>query len=71
MKLRIFIILSSWFYLILLCGHILGNGTIGLEILDDLYDVDSVVVPFGGGGLSSGIALAVKGRNPNVKVWSL
>ncbi len=35
---------------------IAGNGTIGLEILDDLPDVDAVIVPYGGGGLSSGIA---------------
>uniref|UniRef100_A0A0B7ASF8 Tryptophan synthase beta chain-like PALP domain-containing protein n=1 Tax=Arion vulgaris TaxID=1028688 RepID=A0A0B7ASF8_9EUPU len=39
---------------------IAGNGTIGLEILDDLPEVDSIVVPYGGGGLSSGIALAAR-----------
>ena len=38
-----------------------GNGTIGLEILEDLPDVDTVVVPFGGGGLSCGIAAALRG----------
>ena len=47
---------------------IAGNGTIGLEIIEDLPDVDTVLVPFGGGGLSSGIATAVKGLKPNVKV---
>ncbi|CAG5121680.1 unnamed protein product [Candidula unifasciata] len=49
---------------------IAGNGTIGLEILDDLPEVDSIVVPYGGGGLSSGIALAAKGRKPDVKVYA-
>jgi len=47
---------------------IAGNGTIGLEILEDLPDVDTVVVPFGGGGLSSGIALAMRGERPGVRV---
>jgi threonine dehydratase len=47
---------------------IAGNGTIGLEIIEDLPDVDTVLVPFGGGGLSAGIATAVKALEPNVKV---
>jgi threonine dehydratase len=47
---------------------IAGNGTIGLEIVEDLPDVDTVLVPFGGGGLSSGVATAVKALKPNVKV---
>jgi len=46
-----------------------GNGTIGLEILEDLPDVDSVLVPFGGGGLSCGIAAAIRGLKPEVKVY--
>lgn len=46
-----------------------GNGTIGLEIIEDLPDVDSVLVPFGGGGLSSGIATAVRALKPNVQVF--
>jgi len=46
-----------------------GNGTIGLEILEDLPDVDTVVVPFGGGGLSGGIASAVRALAPDVRVW--
>ena len=45
---------------------IAGQGTIGLEILEDLPDVDTVVVPIGGGGLISGIALAMKDTNPGV-----
>jgi threonine dehydratase len=46
-----------------------GNGTIGLEIVEDLPDVDTVLVPFGGGGLSSGIATAVRALVPNVRVF--
>ncbi|KPI86476.1 hypothetical protein ABL78_4460 [Leptomonas seymouri] len=45
---------------------IAGAGTCGLEILDQLPDVDAIVVPVGGGGLLGGIALAVKKLNPNV-----
>jgi threonine dehydratase len=45
-----------------------GNGTIGLEILEDLPDVDTVLVPFGGGGLSSGIAAAVTALRPEARV---
>ena len=47
---------------------IAGQGTIGLEILEDLYDVDNIIVPIGGGGLISGIALAIKSINPTIKV---
>jgi threonine dehydratase len=47
---------------------IAGNGTIGLEILEDLPAVDAVVVPYGGGGLSCGIASAIRARRPRVKV---
>lgn len=46
-----------------------GNGTIGLEILEDLPAVDSVLVPFGGGGLSCGIAAAVRGLKPTARVY--
>jgi len=46
-----------------------GNGTIGLEIVEDLPDVDTVLVPFGGGGLSSGIATAVRALRPNANVY--
>ena len=47
---------------------IAGQGTIGLEILDELEDVDAVVVPIGGGGLISGVALAIKALKPEVKI---
>jgi threonine dehydratase len=46
-----------------------GNGTIGLEILEDLPGVDAVVVPFGGGGLSCGIAAALLALRPEAKVF--
>ena len=46
-----------------------GNGTIGLELLEDLPDLDVVLVPFGGGGLSVGIASAVKALRPSVEVY--
>jgi threonine dehydratase len=49
---------------------IAGNGTIGLEIVEDLPDVDAVVVPFGGGGLSSGIACALRALRPEVPVYA-
>jgi threonine dehydratase len=47
---------------------IAGNGTIGLELLEDLPDVDAVFVPIGGGGLVSGIASAVKALKPETRV---
>ncbi len=49
---------------------IAGNGTIGLEILEDLPDVDAVVVPYGGGGLSCGIASAIKALKPDTLVFA-
>jgi threonine dehydratase len=45
-----------------------GQGTIGLELVEDVPDLAAIVVPVGGGGLASGIALAVKARHPEVKV---
>ncbi len=45
-----------------------GNGTIGLEILEDLPDPDAVVIPYGGGGLTTGIASAVKALQPGTKI---
>ena len=47
---------------------IAGHGTIGLEILEVLPDVDAIMVPLGGGGLLSGISVAVKSRRPDVQV---
>jgi threonine dehydratase len=47
-----------------------GNGTIGLEILEDLPDVDTVLVPFGGGGLSCGIASALAALRPEARVFA-
>ena len=50
---------------------IAGQGTIGLEILDQLPDVDAVIVPVGGGGLISGVAFAIKSLKPEVKVYGV
>jgi threonine dehydratase len=47
-----------------------GNGTIGLEILEDAPDVDAIVVPYGGGGLSCGIASALRASRPDVRVYA-
>ena len=48
-----------------------GNGTIGLELLEDLPEPDVVLVPFGGGGLSVGIASAVKALRPRTRVYAV
>lgn len=50
---------------------IAGQGTVGLEIMEDLPEVEVVLVPIGGGGLAAGVALAVKSLNPNVKVYGV
>lgn len=50
---------------------IAGQGTIGLEILDQLPNVDVVVCPVGGGGLISGVAYALKSLNPNIQVYGV
>lgn len=50
---------------------IAGQGTIGLEILEQVPDVDAVIVPVGGGGLISGVAFAIKSLNPNCKVYGV
>jgi threonine dehydratase len=47
-----------------------GNGTIGLEILEDLPDVDAIVIPFGGGGLAGGIASAVRALKPDTRLYA-
>ena len=48
-----------------------GNGTIGLEILEDLPDVDAVLIPFGGGGLTTGIASALRARSPRTRIYTV
>ena len=50
---------------------IAGQGTIGLELMEQLPDMDAVVVPIGGGGLISGVAFAIKSLNPNIKVYGV
>src|SRR5581483_2756267 len=47
-----------------------GNGTIGLEIVEDLPDLDAVIIPWGSGGLSNGIASAVRALKPNTKIYA-
>src|SRR5439155_7832968 len=46
-----------------------GNGTIGLEILEDLPDVEAVVIPWGGGGLTCGVAAAVRALKPACRIY--
>lgn len=48
-----------------------GNGTIGLEILEDLPDVDAVLIPYGGGGLSCGIASALRALKPDTRLYAV
>ncbi len=50
---------------------IAGQGTIGLEILEDMPDTEAVIVPIGGGGLISGVAFAIKSIKPEVKVYGV
>ena len=50
---------------------IAGQGTIGLEIIEELPDVDAVVVPIGGGGLISGVAFALKKLKPSIKIYGV
>ena len=51
-------------------GVIAGNGTIGLEVLEDLPEPDAVVIPYGGGGLTVGIASAVKALRPGTRIFT-
>jgi threonine dehydratase len=51
-------------------GVMAGNGTIGLEILDDMPDPDAVVIPYGGGGLTVGIASAIRAFRPETKIYT-
>ena len=50
---------------------IAGNGTIGLEILEDLPEPDAVVIPYGGGGLTAGIASAMRARAPQTRIYTV
>lgn len=50
---------------------IAGQGTVGLEIMNDLDDIDAIIVPVGGGGLISGIAYAVKQIRPSIKIYGV
>lgn len=50
---------------------IAGQGTIGLEVLNQLNDVDAIVVPIGGGGLCAGIAFAAKSLKPDIKIYGV
>ncbi len=47
-----------------------GNGTIGLEILEDLPELDAVIIPYGGGGLTCGIASALRALRPSAKIFA-
>ncbi len=49
---------------------IAGNGTIGLEILEDMPDLDAVIIPYGGGGLSCGIASAMRALRPRTRIFA-
>jgi len=48
-----------------------GNGTIGLELVEDLPDVDTVLIPWGGGGLAGGIATALRALKPSVRIYAV
>jgi threonine dehydratase len=50
---------------------IAGQGTVGLEILDQMPDVEAIICPVGGGGLIAGVALAVKEKNPHIAVYGV
>jgi threonine dehydratase len=52
-------------------GVMAGNGTIGLEILEDLPDPDAVLIPYGGGGLTVGIASAIRALHPETKLYAV
>ena len=52
-------------------GVMAGNGTMALEIMADLRDIDAIVVPYGGGGLACGVASVVRAASPNTKVYAV
>lgn len=55
---------------VVLYFRFIGNGTAGIEIFEDLPEVDAVIVPYGGGGLSCGIASALKHLKPECKIYA-
>src|SRR5439155_9202707 len=52
------------------CDVMAGNGTIALELIEDLAEMDAVVIPWGGGGLSCGIAAVLRQLAPRVKIYA-
>lgn len=50
---------------------IAGQGTIGLEILEQIKDLDNIIIPIGGGGMMAGVALALKEKKPNLKIYGV
>ncbi|HWC85153.1 MAG TPA: pyridoxal-phosphate dependent enzyme [Solirubrobacteraceae bacterium] len=52
-------------------GVMAGNGTIGLEILEDVPDPDAVLIPYGGGGLTVGVATAIRALRPETKIYAV
>ena len=50
---------------------IIGQGTIGLEFMEDIKDLDLLVIPIGGGGLISGVSIVAKALNPNIKIYGV
>lgn len=71
--LYIILFLDSSLHIFIMCRYdhpqiIAGQGTVALEILEQVQDVDAVIVPTGGGGLLAGVAVAIKALNPHIKV---
>lgn len=60
--------LSIFYSFLLFFYFLLGNGTVALEVLEDLPNVSSIIVPYGGGGLASGIGTVVENLKPSVNV---
>ena len=50
---------------------VIGQGTLGLEIMEDIKNLDLLVIPIGGGGLISGISIVAKALNPNIKIYGV
>lgn len=64
----LFPIITNFQFLVVYLRHVLRVGTIGLEIIDSIPDLDVLVIPVGGGGMISGIAKAVKQIKPNIRI---